>query len=200
MDRRWPLIGIAGLATAGKDAIARRLVERWGFARIGFADALKSEVQQNFRKTLLTAWQDSRDGGDVPTGSMDQDRLIDLLIESKPPVVRALLQEYGTEVRRQDDPDYWVNRWADAVLENPERRIVTPDMRFQNEADMVRRWGLLVKVVRPNNTGAGMHPSELGVAVWPDSTFDWVVQNDGTLPDLWAQVDEWVGRQYEGWR
>lgn len=200
MDRRWPLIGIAGVAGAGKDVVARRLVQRWGFVRIGFADALKDEVLEKFPRTMLKIWEDSAEGADVPDDREVQKSILRSLIETKPGAIRTLLQEYGTEVRRLDDTDYWVARWLDRCSQDWDRRIVTPDMRFENEFQTIKRWGLVVKVVRPDAPGAGTHASETGVAAWPDSTFDWCAQNVGTLEDLERDVDEWVARQYQSWR
>jgi hypothetical protein len=195
---RFPLVGIAGLARAGKDAAAARLVGRWGFVRIGFADALKAEVRTKFRRTILAHWAATLPPH-MPSDTAAEDRLIDALLQTKPPVIRALLQEHGTEVRRADDPDYWVQAWLRLYNENTRRRVVVPDVRFANEAAMIRRWGATWKVMRPGCAGAGAHDSEIGAARWPDSAFDLVLDNKGTLDDLHAAVDTWAARAAPAW-
>lgn len=194
-----PIIGIAGLIGAGKDTAAARLIERWGFRRLGFADALKDEVRQRFRRTLLAYWRLTET--DVPPAPEAEQGVIDQLIATKPLVVRELLQEYGTEVRRADESEYWVDRWLDRARGFEGRRLVVPDMRFANEAMMVRSkpWGYCWKVVRPGVTTSTAHASEQGVAGWPDSTFDAVFTNSWGVDSLHASVDDWVRQHVQSW-
>lgn len=196
---RWPLIGIAGRLQTGKDVIANRLIARWNFQRLGFADALKDEVRRRFRRTLLAFW--SVFESDIPPANVAaEDAVLELLIRTKPVVVRELLQEYGTEVRRADDPDYWVHKWCQRASVNWERRLVVPDVRFDNEAKTIQRWGYLVKVVRPAASEAAYdHASETGVALWPDSAFDAVFDNSHTLDHLEALVDDFVRPRAAQW-
>ena len=85
---------------------------------------------------------------------------IDDLFSIKPPVMRALMQEYGTEVRRGDDTNYWVEKWKIAIGDGT-KNIVTDDVRFYNElAALGDVGGVLVRVVRPDITTGGTHQSE----------------------------------------
>lgn len=65
---------------------------------------------------------------------------------------------------------------------------VVPDIRFRNEVDAFRAAGAkLVRVVRPSaglEGGAGQHVSEAEQASIPDSAFDAVIVNDGSLEKL----------------
>ncbi len=80
-----------------------------------------------------------------------------------------LLQWWGTEYRRAQDSQYWVNKWKQSL--NPLADIViATDMRFRNEAAVVKEvGGYTVNVVRLNQDGmvyvdpsrSAMHPSEI---------------------------------------
>jgi len=64
-----------------------------------------------------------------------------------------LLQWWGTEYRRTQDPEYWTRQWKAAI--NPKANIVlTTDMRFLNEAWTVKGvGGFTVQVNRKNGDG-----------------------------------------------
>lgn len=90
---------------------------------------------------------------------------IDELFTVKPPVMRALMQNYGTEVRRADDPSYWINKWKDTAIEMLETgaadHIVVDDVRFLNEAKAVTDMGgIIVRVVRNDVSNKDIHQSE----------------------------------------
>jgi hypothetical protein len=76
--------------------------------------------------------------------------------------------------------------------------VVIPDCRFRNEMIAIRAAG--GKVLRITRPGAGLsggrelHPSETEQASIPDSEFDHVIQNSGTLEDLRAAVREFMAR------
>lgn len=178
------VIGIAGHLRAGKDTIAARLALRHGFVRIGFADALKHEVAHTLRRTLL-AYAGER--GMVVDVDNEHAVLREMLWDRRTPMTRALLQEWGTELRRDQDPDYWVKAWQRAAERFP--RVVVPDVRFPNEAAAIRGLGgLLVKAVRPEYRGDG-HASEQFAAAWEE--WDHVFTNDKAISDLDAAVDAW---------
>lgn len=79
-----------------------------------------------------------------------------------------LLQWWGTEYRRAQNSNYWVDQWKAAI--NPKADIVlTTDMRFINEAEAVKSvGGFTVQVNRKNADGTRFvdptrdqnHPSE----------------------------------------
>lgn len=61
---------------------------------------------------------------------------IETLFKEKPPLMRALMQDYGL-MRRGDDPDYWVKKWAEKVKQSTANVIVVDDVRFPNELEAV---------------------------------------------------------------
>lgn len=74
--------------------------------------------------------------------------------------MRNLLQIYGTEYRRAQNLDYWIEAWRSL---HPDGHWIIPDVRFENEAQMVRqRGGIIIRVERPEQEPAvgSEHASE----------------------------------------
>jgi hypothetical protein len=200
------LVGVHGRIGTGKDTVAAYLCRQWGFSRRGFADALKREVATRLRTTLITYLVEADEAtraechqfeGTAELEVFWEQRLREALWVEKPPVLRALLQEYGTEVRRADDADYWVRAWVETLPGDRSSeglrswpRITVPDVRFTNEAATLRRLGgHLVKVVRSGRRGDA-HASETDLDGWTD--WDLVLVNDASVPALEAKVAAWI--------
>ena len=70
--------------------------------------------------------------------------------------------------------------------------VVIPDVRFENEIDGLKAGGAkLIRVKRPTpglEGAAGQHGSELEQDSIPDSAFDFVLNNEGSLEELELQV------------
>ena len=99
---------------------------------------------------------------------------------------RTLLQWWGTEFRRNVNPDYWVNKVAERIAdEKPEVALIT-DVRFPNEVAFCQKYGNAIKVDRPSlpslKGAAGVHVSELALADFQG--WDDVIVNDSTLESL----------------
>lgn len=176
------IIGIGGKIGHGKDTIADFLVRAYGFKIVRMSDALKEEVLTRLPRTLTTFWSVYNPERPVPTPAL----LRDMVFNRKPYGVRELLQEYGTEVRRADDPDYWVRRWAEEAVKY--RHVVAPDVRFFNEAKIVRDLGgKLWHVDRPGMPETGDHASEQFAGTFDG--WDTRFTNDGSIADLEGAVN-----------
>jgi len=184
------VIGIAGALRSGKDTIGYRLSHGWGFYRLAFADALRGEIMARMSRTVRALH-------DLQPGHADC-RAADvcaqyMLFVTKPQGFRELLQEYGSDVRRRDDPSYWTRQWKERVagIEGP---VVVTDVRFENEAEAVRSiGGKLWRITRPGHGGNG-HLSEHGLDGWQH--WDAEIENGGSIDDLWARVDGLVEGQH----
>ena len=112
----------------------------------------------------------------------------EVISHSKPGYVsltfRQMLQLWGTEYRRRQDPDYWVKR-LEAKLHGLER-VVIDDVRFPNEVEMIQRLG--GKVIRIDRPGPAesTHASENELNDF--TGWDGVIVNDGTLGELEERV------------
>lgn len=176
------LIGLAAKARCGKDTVAGYLGRSAGIAQYAFAYPLKRGVQEMFGLTDEQTWNDS---------------LKEVVIPEYGKSPRQLFQLAGTEFGRQMvAQDVWVRR---AKVEIEERRresalttsivngMVITDIRFENEAAMIREQGGTVwHIERHGAPQINAHSSEDGVVKHPT---DIVLLNDGTIADLYAKVN-----------
>jgi len=132
------IIGICGLIGSGKGTVADFLVEQRGFTKISFADKLKDGVASVFgwdREMLEGNTDDSRTWREKvdPYWSTET---------GHPITPRLVLQLFGTDCMRNGFYDgIWVSLVKKQLLENPDSNFVIPDVRFENEANMIRSIG-----------------------------------------------------------
>ena len=175
------VIGLSGYARAGKDSVAKMLVEYHGFTAVAYADLLRSCVEalnpilgvDNYER--VWRYQDALHsfGYEGAKESFVGDEF------------RGVLQRMGTEVGRKKLGD---NIWVEATMNSlvPGGRYVITDCRFPNEAQAVLdKAGYVVRVNRPGYGPANAHPSETSLDDW---LFDWYIPNDGTLEQLSDRV------------
>jgi hypothetical protein len=170
------LVGITGKAGAGKDTIADYLVREHGFTKLSFAGPLKA---------MLAA-------AGMPEPA---DRAVkELPVEGFDFTWREAAQKLGTEWGRGLDPDIWAKvveqqietlagEWRPSLS-----RFVLSDVRFENEAAMIRRLGGKVLHVtgRAVELGANAgHASEAGVAF---AGGDIEINNSGDLAETLTDV------------
>ena len=179
-------IAFIGQARSGKDTAGARLVQRWAFTRLAFADPLKHMALQ------VNPY--------VPTGYGVTVRLEALVADvgwerakDTYPEVRPFLQRLGHSVREQD-PDFWVRTLMTKVRSAGDWNmpVVVTDCRYGNEAEALRAAGfLLVRIQRPSLDSADPHASENELSNYP---VDAALVNGGTVLDLHAQTDALVTR------
>lgn len=197
--RRPVLVGLTGPAGAGKDTVAE-LLERevgriYGYTshRYALAGPLKEGVKEMFG---LTDWHVYGEGKDLAVASLGGH------------TPREMLQSIGTEGARAVCDQVWIlqaeRRWRtiaglekdpDPAVEGSPAVMIVTDVRFENEASMIRRNGGRVWHVmrdaakraeaREGIQGASAHASEQKLAVEP---IDFAVINNGTLDQLWNYV------------
>ena len=72
--------------------------------------------------------------------------------------------------------------------------VTVSDVRFKNEMGVIREaGGKIIRVKRPGaglGGSAGLHPSEAEQMGTPDSDFDFVIENNGTLGLLKAEAEK----------
>ena len=170
------IIGLySSVAGSGKSTVARMLSSR-GFNRVSFADTLKGMAYS----MLIDLGMSTKEAFEVITE--DKSRKIEAIGVDG----RHLLRTLGTEWGRQCiHPELWLKCWEAQVAGVP--KAVVDDVRFPNEAELVRsKGGLLWRIVRPDHqSNDGEHASE---GALDEFEFDRTIVNDGTLAELATKV------------
>lgn len=181
---RPALIGIYSPAPrSGKTTLAALLTEH-GYEVVSFAYTLKTMV-----RVLLTQ---------LGYTSTDAQRLVFCDKEEILPELRTntrhLLQTLGTEWGRQCvHPELWLLCWEAAVMKYHAAGVpvVCDDVRFFNEAELLRRLGGEMWLLRRSGTQrTTSHSSEGDLDSYP--YFDRRIDNTGSIDDLRLMVDRIV--------
>lgn len=170
------LIGITGKAGAGKDTLANYVVDRTAGRKYSFALPLKQALNAMFGWTMSN-WDDRE----------WKERVIPWLGKSP----RQLAQTIGTEWGRElVHPELWVLLAEQRFIEHLDEYsahswsppFVIPDVRFDNEAKMIKaHGGVVIEVRRPNVQAIAAHKSEAGVS---QELLDIIMINGGTIDEL----------------
>lgn len=184
------IVGICGLIGSGKGTVADVLVEQ-GFTKISFADKLKDGV------AAVYGWDRAMLEGDTPESREWREAQDDFWTKETGRTItpRIVLQEFGTDCMRNGFYDgIWISAVKQVLINNPNTDYVIPDVRFENEIDMIRQVsGQVWEVSRGSDpewldaykkTGTkpvNIHPSEWR---WARSKKDHNIPNDGNMQDL----------------
>ena len=83
-----------------------------------------------------------------------------------------LLQFWGTEFRRAQNPNYWVDQLFLSIPANTDIALIS-DVRFQNEADAITsRGGYNVRVFRLNKNGTNYQSTDRSPSHASETTLD----------------------------
>ncbi len=179
------LIGLCGYAGVGKDTAAQVLLDELRFQRIAFADPIKGALL-----ALDPLVPGEREGEFSRLSEFSQQR--DWSEVKEYPEVRRLMQILGTEVGRNlFDPEIWV-RLAERKLESTLSvgDVVVTDVRFPNEARLIRGYGgLLVRIERPGFGPVNEHVSDRASERW---AYERRLENDGDIASLQSKMRELI--------
>jgi hypothetical protein len=204
------IIGVCGFIGSGKDTVADYLVNLHHFRRESFANTLKDAVAAVFgwdRMMLEGRTKQAREWRE----QVDPWWAERLSIPHLTP--RWILQNWGTEVCRKNfHDDIWIAS-LENKLRNSKDDVVISDCRFPNEIRAIKQaGGIVVRVVRgpepewydaavslnrgPNGNStwalSGRRLEQLGVHAsetsWVGTKFNAVLDNNGTLDDLYQQI------------
>lgn len=144
------IIGITGLAGAGKDTFADCIIKQdSSYVKLKNAMFLKDITSILFnwnREWLDGETEESREWRET-VDEFWNERVIDDL---KPFTPRKALQYIGTELgRKLISPSLWVSGLEKYITDNKLSNVVISDVRFPEEIEMIHRLGgILIEVVR----------------------------------------------------
>lgn len=197
------ILGLCGLIGAGKDTAADYLCNFHGFKRESFAGTLKDAVSSVFgwdRELLEGRTKHAREWRE----EIDPWWANRLNIPNLTP--RWVLQQWGTDIcRNHFHDDIWISS-LENKLRKSEDNIVISDCRFLNEIAAIRNaGGRVVRIKRgpdpywfaiAKNSIDQMpiqypdvHPSEYS---WASAEFDIVIENNGSIEDMYTQIKNLV--------
>ena len=186
------VVGIVAPAGGGKDTVYQDLKDLAGCPvdRFALADSLRLEIEAVMGAHCPNLWTKDEEWSGA---------------------AEWILQRYGTEFRRDQDPDYWVKATRKRIHDYlatqgvPSLAVVT-DVRFPNEVKMIRGMGGMVLYVdtpmdlaverRPDKDRH--HESERMANLWasiadtiedPEATDRWPFPWDYTIPNRGTLVD-----------
>jgi hypothetical protein len=173
-------VALIGKARSGKDTAAAFLVRERAYTRVAFADPLK-EMALGIDPLITT----------TPSIYVRLSALVRDVgweyAKDHYPEVRRTLQRIG-QTQREFDADYWVNVAARKIAgaERWNLPVVVTDVRYRNEADMLRARGFrMVRIIRPfaemRQGASAQHASETELDDYPA---DVLIRNDGDLAQL----------------
>lgn len=201
------LIGITGKKYSGKDTAGNHLIKNYKFTRYALADPLKKAVKEIFMLSDDQVWGHLKEAIDKRYGVTP----------------RKLLQIIGTELFRNDIFSYlpgsfkipygkiWINRFKLWYEKNKkywkmtdytgvgkyfERNVVVTDVRFLDEAEVIKKLGgIVIKIERPIlNYRKDDHSSEIYINYIKT---DYTIINDGSIKDLEKKIDIVLDTHYK---
>lgn len=179
------LIGISGKKRSGKDTFGDFL-EQYSqnkYLRYSFADPLKKICKELFM------FDDEQLYG-------DKKEVVDERWNITP---RRVLQVVGTELFRDTlstttpeleyiGKNFWTIQFTKWYQQNKDKHIIVPDVRFQNEVDVIKEnGGIVINVTAlqrlTNTDGHSSENDEL-------TGFGYTLENNGTLEEYGEKVKE----------
>lgn len=199
------IIGFDGYAGCGKDTCAQVLIDRYGFVKVAFADALREFCSETFNLPMnMFLDRDLKEKPFTNPIILNKEHLqkfCDLTgyanqwiwcakhegTELVSP--RHLLQFMGTQVGRHTLKDtIWLDHYVKRIQGLD--RVVTPDARFTNERNLIKKMkGRVVWVEREGVTAPSSHSSENDK--WKLDKYDVVVYNNRTIKDMKSDFSMW---------
>jgi hypothetical protein len=182
------VIAFGGRKKSGKDTLAyflvRNRLELFNSQDVyvyHFADPLKGFVTNYLGCPEDWVWGTAEDKENKVEHLLWENFPVKECIGDKtgPMSVREVLQYYGTEIFRKQDPQIWVRILKNALLEKQPDVAIVADMRFPNEVAGIKELGgktvYLTRAVPP------LHSHESETALLPENfnwnNFDYVLYN-----------------------
>lgn len=155
------ILAVSGKLGSGKDTIASLVMAEMdsrSITQVSFAGALRCEVNQIIE--IISQSQNLSSARVEVANSLLAENVAEVVealyplvkdgvvssSDQRHPSVRLVLQLWGTEVRRTQNPDYWVDlalKKIRAAVENNTNVVIT-DARYENEIQALQKHGAMI--------------------------------------------------------
>lgn len=171
------IIGLIGCKHSGKDTLGEYIVKSYNYNKIAFATPLKQACKNIFGLNEAQLYGDKKD-------------YIDEYWNITP---REIFQFVGTDLFRNQmnklipiGENIWTKVLEKELLSNNLTKYVITDVRFKNEAQMIKNnGGFLIKINRKTNE----QDSHISETELNDISYDYEINNNSSLEDLYDNFD-----------
>lgn len=186
-------VGFTGYAGAGKDHVANALTDRLFWVDGGRIDVERVPWAAEVRYEI-----------ELALGITRIDKLWEKPTDTE--MIRPLLQWWGTEFRRAQDPDYWVKRGLETAENSRYPVVFFTDTRFPNEVQAIRdAGGFIVNVCAHKNVREeriGKTPDHASEAEANTLPYDIRIWNNGegtphyfeTFKAIFDKIEDTIGK------
>lgn len=195
------IIGLAGTKGSGKTTIAKYLSDKYNYEEINFADPLKRALSQATEMDMhelkdeefnepfsLSRPQVDTLCRNLFVGGENKDKVQKLLTTRYFNTKRELMQYVGTDVFRNSiHSDFWIRLFFHEIRDA--KKVVVPDVRFQNEKQLVHDFGGKVLYVDTKQSTEDTHESEQKIT---KDDCDVIINNNGNLSRALYDLDTWL--------
>lgn len=180
------LIAFSGRKKSGKTELAKTLLQ-FDYTIINFADELKKlvcnclnispEFLEKNKDKSNTYFLDNKINYISKEIEIHIDILKDYINNKQFNSIREILQTLGTDIIRNHNPDWHVNKIKQLILNDNNKRFCIGDCRFPNEKKMIEDLGgICWFIIRPNNLDYSNHISETSLT-WKDFGDNIIINN-----------------------
>ena len=169
------IIVLSGKKRVGKDTVADILEKYLGgsnFERFSIASYLKRGVAALVNKSQAEL-EKGKDVLDLSNGVTPRD----------------LYKSIGDLIRDSLGKTFFINTLIEEVLKS-QKIVVISDMRYRHEYEELKKLDPVFIRIKNKNLPKDDHTSETDLDPIPDSEFNYVIDNEGTISDLEKKVLE----------
>lgn len=205
------ILGICGRKESGKSLLSGVLVEKYGYVKFTFDNAIKTlickllnidrstlEILKNEPKTLDFVPNDEVCSFISEQTEIPNEIVLSFFKKYQTFTMRELLQKMGTELIRAYNKDWHVNKVKNNIInllnENKDANIIVDDVRFPNELEMLKSFSAeLFFVIRPSNFKVTNHESDVSIT-WDslDIKQENIIINDCTKDALLYEWETFI--------
>lgn len=177
------LIGLVGKKGVGKDFTANYLVKQFGFVQYALANPIKeiSKILFMFDDNQLYGHQKYKEADDK-NWEIAPRKVYQFLGD----MMRTEFQKRFPKMKyKLGNEGFWIHHFKLWYLRNCNKNIVISDVRYQNEADQIKKLGgIIIKITRETEY-VDVHRSEN-----QEVKYDYLINNNSTPEKLFNQLGQ----------